>query len=243
MSWYRQWFADELYMHLYAHRDVDEAHIAVDLFQQVTDLPKNAIVLDLACGTGRHAFELARRGYRVLAADLSPTLLAVAKRKTQKYATTLRLFRADMRQLPLHTACDAVVQLFTAFGYFASDEENAAVLAEVRESLRPGGWYMLDFLNADELRHSLLPYSKQQFDGIVVEQFRSIDHGRVEKRIVVHSAGEQREFRESVRLFTLPDFQRMFRQAGFSDPLVFGTYAGAAFSASSPRCIMFARVP
>lgn len=243
MSWYRQWFADELYTHLYAHRDVDEARVAVDLFQQVTGVPKDAVVLDLACGTGRHTFELARRGYRVLAADLSPTLLAVAKRKTQKYATTLRLLRADMRQLPLYAACDAVVQLFTAFGYFASDEENASVLAEVCASLRPGGWYMLDFLNADELRHSLLPYSRQQLDGIVVEQFRSIEHGRVEKRIVVHGAGERREFRESVRLFTLQDFHRMFRQAGFSDPLVFGDYAGAAFSASSPRCIMFARVP
>ena len=84
MSWYQHWFADPLYMELYAHRDAAEARQAVDLFEQVTGLhhPKSADapLLDLACGTGRHAFELARRGFRVVAADLSPTLLAAAAR-------------------------------------------------------------------------------------------------------------------------------------------------------------------
>lgn len=244
MAWFKHWFADELYMHLYAHRDAEEARQAIDLFQNTTSLKSGTgPLLDLACGTGRHAFELARRGYHVIAADLSPTLIADAQRKTRRFSSTLQLVRADMRHIPLSASVVAVLQLFTAFGYFPTDEENLSVLRQVRGCLRSGGWYMLDFLNAAGLSHTLEPYTRTEIDGATIEQVRKIEHGRVEKRIVVQSGGRKKEFRESVRLFTLEDFRRMLPQYGFSLESVFGSYRGDPYGPSSPRCIMFARVP
>lgn len=261
MSWYKHWFADELYMELYAHRDAGEARQAVDLFEQVTGLraddagPRaanerttagvpglaSAPLLDLACGTGRHAFELARRGHRVIAADLSPTLLAAAARKTQRYAGRLSLVRADMRHLPFRGAFAAVLQLFTAFGYFHDDAANEAVLAGVRAVLRPGGWHMLDFLNADALPRTLAPRSEQSSPQGRIVQERRIRDGRVEKRIrVFHDCGE-REFTESVRLYTADDLGAMYRRTGFTVAELRGDYDGAPFTADSPRCIVFAR--
>lgn len=242
MSWYQRWFADELYMELYAHRDAGEARQAIDLFERVTGPVHGRRCLDLACGTGRHAFELARRGATVLAADLSPTLLAAARRKTQRYAGRLQLLRADMRRLPaVPASLDAVLQLFTAFGYFRDDAENAHVIGEVRQSLRDGGRYLLDYLNAPQVRASLVPESTQTVNGVEVRQQRSLTETRVEKRIHIRHGGSTRVFEESVRLFTLDDFRRMFRENGFALEHVAGDYDGAAFDEASPRCLMFAR--
>lgn len=255
MSWYQHWFADALYMELYAHRDAAEARQAIDLFELVTGLrgnpsenytPRSAahsapLLLDLACGTGRHAFEMARRGFRVAAADLSPTLLAAASRKTQRYADRLHLVRADMRRLPFPARFDGVLQLFTAFGYFHRDEDNEAIIAGVRTLLLPGGWYMLDFLNADALSTNIEAHSEQETaEGRIIME-RSIRNGRVEKHIRILNNGQERTFLESVRLFTLDDFRGMFNRCGFALRDVRGGYDGAAFNASSPRCIMFAR--
>ncbi len=242
MSWYQRWFADELYMELYAHRDAGEAKQAIDLFERIAAPVADRRCLDLACGTGRHAFELARRGATVLAADLSPTLLTAARRKTRRHAQHLQLLRADMRRLPVRTASlDAVLQLFTAFGYFRDDAENARVISGVRRTLRTGAWYLLDFLNAAQVRASLVPHSEQEVNGMRVLQERRITDTRVEKRIrVLHPAGEQ-VFEESVRLFTLDDFHRMFQENGFALETVAGDYHGSAFDDASPRCLMFAR--
>ncbi|MDX9759655.1 MAG: class I SAM-dependent methyltransferase [Bacteroidota bacterium] len=261
MSWYQHWFADALYMELYAHRDAAEARQAVDLFAQVTGMhdPEHRrhdpdhrrhdeafsshpySVLDLACGTGRHAFELARRGYLVTAADLSPTLLAAAARKTQRFGPRLRLLRCDMRHLPFRTGFHAVLQLFTAFGYFHEDSENERVIAEVARILRPGGWYMLDFLNATALASTLTPRSETRTTDARIAQERRIVNGRVEKRIHIMQHGEQREYVESVRLFTPDDFRAMFARQALSLEDIRGDYTGAMYAADSPRCILFAR--
>ncbi|MFZ1729516.1 MAG: class I SAM-dependent methyltransferase [Bacteroidota bacterium] len=269
MSWYQHWFADELYMELYAHRDASEARQAIDLFERVTGLRpegssasansqsgdhrENAArpnsettstppqLLDLACGTGRHSFELARRGYRIAAADLSPTLLAAAARKTQRYRERLWLVRADMRRLPFAICFGAVLQLFTAFGYFPSDAANEAVIAGVRSVLLPGGWYMLDFLNASAVASTLEARTEQiTLNGNVVQE-RSIREGRVEKRISITGDDRAEVFTESVRLFELADFEGMFLRSGFSLTDVRGNYDGSPHNADSPRCIMFAR--
>ena len=243
MSWYKHWFADELYMELYAHRDSAEARQVVDLFVHHCRVPTDGDpVLDLACGTGRHAFELARRGYRVLAADLSPTLLAAARRKTRKYDAHLQFLRADMRMLPFRQGrLAAVLQLFTAFGYFERDDENAAVIRRTAAALRPGGWYMLDYLNAGHVRRTLHTRSEQTMGSSTVVQERRLTDTRVEKRITLLGERQTRVFTESVRLFTLDDFRSMFGAAGLTLEIVLGDYDGSPLAEDSPRCIMLAR--
>jgi SAM-dependent methyltransferase len=243
MPWYKHWFADELYMDLYAHRDVAEARQAIDMFEQSTNTGGTALTcLDLACGTGRHAYELARRGHRVFAADLSPALLAAARSMKEDITGQLLLLRADMRRLPFTSgSLDAVLQLFTAFGYFASDEANEAVIRGVRRTLSPGGWYMLDFLNAGHVRRTLIPRSETEVGEARVVQERHIENDRVEKRIRVLQDGRERIFEESVRLFTLDDFQRMFQNNGLAMAEVYGDYDGASYHEASPRCLMLAR--
>lgn len=261
MSWYTHWFTDDMYIELYAHRDATEARQAIDLFEEVTSLqpeqtraPQSCTasitgapssgtgpLLDLACGNGRHAVELASRGHTVIAADLSPTLLRVAADKTQRYRHRIGLLRTDMRRLPFTHSFSAVLQLFTAFGYFRRDAENEAVINGVRSCLPTGGWYMLDFLNAEAVTDTIVPLTETQTSRGTVTQKRTIRDGRVEKRICIREDDQEREFTESVRLFTYDDFDRMFTRNAFELAEVYGNYDGAPYETDSPRCLMFAR--
>ena len=241
MAWYKNWFADALYLEVYSHRDADEARQAVDLFRGATGLLPPARLLDLACGTGRHAFEFARKGYEVIAADLSQTLLAVAFRKTRRFGSMLHLVRTDMRHVPFAPCFDGVAQLFTAFGYFINDDENAAVLLQVASCLRPGGYYMLDYLNPAFVQATLQPETVRTIPGGIVREHREIRDGRIEKAISIEREDDRRLYHESVRLFDRPGLESMLGNAGLSTEDVFGDYSGNAFSEDSPRCILIAR--
>jgi len=149
--------------------------------------------------------------------------------------------RADMRALPFAGAgFDLVVNLFTSFGYFSSDEENRVVLSEVNRVLRSGGVFVLDYLNADQVRTTLVPHDTQRVRGRVVTQDRRItaDGLYVEKEISV--AGSPRRYLERVRLFEAEELRCLLRDAGFTVVHELGEYSGASLGAESSRAIFFA---
>jgi SAM-dependent methyltransferase len=103
-------------------------------------LPGFKRVLDACCGRGRHARELARRGYRVLGIDLDPAAIAEAER----LESDAEFRQLDVRELAsLDRGFDAVFSLGQTFGLFDADT-NAAILAAMRDRLRPGGRIVLD---------------------------------------------------------------------------------------------------
>jgi SAM-dependent methyltransferase len=146
-----------------------------------------------------------------------------------------------MRELPFAPeSFDLVVNLFTSFGYFEDDRENARVLVRVCDALRPGGILVIDFLNASQVRNDLVPYDERVENGITIEQTRAIssDDRFVEKTIRLRERGK--EYIERVRLLTPRDLERMLEGAGFAIADRIGDYAGAKWSESSPRTILFA---
>src|SRR5262249_58260262 len=112
-EWFEQWFGEE-YHALYPHRDAEDARRAVALVLRIAPATGDGLVLDLACGAGRHAAELERSGARVAGLDLSPTMLLRARQRTRAL-----LLPRDMRRLPFRPgSIPAQVQYFTCFGYF-----------------------------------------------------------------------------------------------------------------------------
>lgn len=234
-DWFEQWFGED-YLRIYQHRDESEAERAIDLI--ATHLPGGEIraVLDLACGAGRHSKPLCERWWTV-GLDLSSSLLRVARRDTPDAPYV----RADMRELPFaDQSFDLVVNLFTSFGYFEDDREQARVLACVRDGLKPGGTFVIDFLNASQVRRDLVPYDERVENGVTIEQSRTIspDDRFVEKTIRLREKG--REYVERVRLLSAGDLERMLEAAGFDVVHCFGDYTGTRWSENSPRTILFA---
>ena len=237
-EWFTRWFGKE-YLDLYPHRDEREARSVVRLIRNSVDISPDGRALDLACGSGRHTRALCRHIWAA-GLDLSMELLEVASAESP----AIPYVRADMRSLPFAAASfDLVVNLFTSFGYFSSDDENRAVLSEVGRVLRPRGTFVLDYLNADQVRSTLVPHDTRKVRGLVVTQDRSIsEDGRyVEKRI--SATGFPHTYLERVRLFEPDEMRRLLHDAGLVVDRELGDYGAEPLTEFSPRAIFFATRP
>lgn len=235
-DWFEEWFGEE-YLAVYPHRDEGEARVVADLIARSVSVPSGAPALDLACGAGRHQRALAERWWTV-GLDLSPSLLRLARTSDRDAP----LVRADMRELPFRDGSfELVVNLFTSFGYFASDEEHRRVVAEVGRVTTPRGWFVLDFLNAAQVRRTLVPYDAKLVGSRVIEQEREItaDGRYVRKTIMVSDVG--RTFVERVRLFEPHELMAMLESCAFDVTAVLGDYDGSPIGVQSPRTIVVGR--
>ena len=239
--WFQDWFGDE-YLALYPHRDRAEAREAVELLHQATGPTSGDRVLDLGCGAGRHLVELCRLGYRATGLDLSMPMLNAARSASAEPV----LVRGDMRRLPFRASgFDIVTSYFTSFGYFDDEEDDRRVLREVRRVLRPGGRFLLDFLNASQVVTNLRERDRRRVGDVeVVQERRLVQGGRiVEKRIAIgaRDGAPHRKFVERVRLYMPDELTRMLESAGLSAGPRFGGYDRRPFSRFSPRFIVIAR--
>ncbi len=78
--WFEKWFSSKFYLDIYQHRDEEDARQMINLIQRSISVNTKAKVLDIACGSGRHSIELARRGFDVTGLDLSKFLIGEAKK-------------------------------------------------------------------------------------------------------------------------------------------------------------------
>lgn len=239
-TWYKEWFDREEYEIVYKGRNVEEAKRLIDLLERVVKPDPGSEILDLACGRGRHAHNLARRGYRVTGLDLSGRALDKAEKAARHDNLDIRFVRGDMRE-PLGVSCfDGVVNLFTAFGYFRDENDNRRAIDSVVTMLRPGGWLLQDYLNAPYVAATLSPEDYRVDDDVEIEQRRWIENNRVNKKIILRRNGNEYTFCESVRLFTLDDFKNLYETSGLRLVETFGDYDGAPYTVGSPRLILHA---
>ncbi len=236
-EWFEAWFGEE-YLALYPHRDAEDAARLVALLHRVLGWGPGWRVLDIACGPGRHAAALDGEGMRVVGLDLSLALLRRARTVTGS-----PLVRADMRALPVRPgSMDAALSLFTSFGYFETDAEHAETLREMAGTVRPGGWFVLDFLNADAVRASVARLEPGLLvpgeAGSRVRRSLTPDGARVVKDILLPDG---RHFLERVRLFSPAELERLLAGAGVECRHRFGDYAGGPLAADAPRCLLVGR--
>lgn len=242
-EWYERSFGRD-YLLVYRHRDFQGATQEVHGMMEWLRLPASASILDLCCGMGRHALALAEAGYRVTGVDLSDVLLEEAMAHDTR--GQVKFLRGDMRELPVEGPYDAVVNLFTSFGYFADNADNARVFQEIHRVLKPQGRFIVDFLNPSYVREHLVPHSERLDGGTRIEERRRIENGFVKKEIALTDAsgGEPRHYEERVRLYELADFRQMMEEAGLVIDQVHGGYDGAAYDeGQSKRMIMVGHRP
>jgi SAM-dependent methyltransferase len=236
-EWFEEWFGEE-YLELYPHRDEADAARLVGLIQRTVPWRPGLQVLDVGCGAGRHAQALVDAGAAVTGIDLSRCLLDRARS-----TSTAWFVRADMRRIPVRPASmDLTVNLFTSFGYFASDAEHLSTLQGMMATVRPGGWFALDFLHAATTVAGLVPAEELVLGGTPVAITRRlVDGARSVEKVIQLADG--RRFTERVRLFTPTDLGSMLEAAGAMIRSTFGDYTGAPLSAGTPRAILFAQRP
>jgi hypothetical protein len=131
------------------------------------------------------------------------------------------------------------VNLFTSFGYFATDADHQTALREMIAAVRPGGWFVIDFLNASAVRNTVTERSPTVPGAASVDKWLHDNARFVVKSI---TALDGRQFMERVRLFERDELVAMIRAAGAEVRNQFGDYQGGPLTPASPRAMIFAQV-
>ena len=215
----REALFDDDYLFFYEERlDDDRSDREAELIWRLLELEPGMDVLDLACGHGRIANRLAERGARVTGLDATPMFLERARADAAAGGLEVEYVEGDMRELPWEERFNAIVNWFTAFGYFDDDAEDRRVLDAAHRALRPGGRLLIENNNLTEL----LPRWQ---DVVVVERDGdvSIDRARFDPvtgrsrtaRLIVRG-GRTRRIEFSVRMFIAVELRQWLLDAGFS---------------------------
>lgn len=238
-AWYESWFDSPYYHILYSHRDGHEAGMFIDNLLERIHIPANSAIMDLGCGKGRHSRHLHERGYRVTGLDLSTENINYCRQFEQP---GLEFYVHDMRRLFRINYYDAVVNLFTSFGYFERNHENELVVQAASKSLVKGGYFILDFINVNKAVKDLVPEQKKTVDNIEFCIRKSILNGKIVKDISFTADGKDYNFREEVKMLTLEDFNLFFLNSGLTLLEKYGDYKLGKFDVmNSPRLILLGR--
>lgn len=211
---------------------------------EVLGLPAGSRLLDVPCGQGRHAHLFAEAGLDVDGLDYSTDLLEIArKRGTGK---TLRYRQGDMRKLPAAWTgrFDAVVNLFTSFGFFLQPSDDARVVAEFARVLKPGGQLVWHGGSRDGVMAKFLARDWWQTDdGTMVGHERSFDalSGILTVRSTWQGKRRSGEREHRIRLYTANRIAEMCASAGL---VVEGAYDGfrdRPLTRRSPEMLLVAR--
>jgi SAM-dependent methyltransferase len=241
--WYETIF-DERYPELFGplERDPEEE---VAQIVGLLPMPPGSAVADLGCGRGRHAIPLSRRGYRVTGIDLSEKMLRMARERAEKEGVAVEWVREDMREFVRPGSFDAVLSLFSSFGFFG-DEENQKVLDNVGRSLKPGGALLLDLRNSQKglagegPQETTLTVPSGQL-SMRVRFDRETGRARAEHELV-RPDGIRISSAFDVRIYSEEELAGMIRRAGMRIVAVHGTLDGAPFAPGAERMVVIARL-
>jgi cyclopropane fatty-acyl-phospholipid synthase-like methyltransferase len=243
--WHQTWFDTKYYHLLYQNRDDSEAQFFINTLAQKYHLQKGDRILDLACGKGRHSFQLATFGCDVVGIDSSKNSIeeALLKSKSLLQNEHLAFKVEDMRTFHFDSPFDYIFNLFTSFGYFDDFKDNAKVLDRVYDNLKSGGLFLMDYLNSELVRNSPNESYSKEIQGVIFNIKKEVIDSKVIKQIHIIDPIQHVEhtYFERVHLFQSGELQQMIEDASLDLVGVFGDYNLASYHTSSPRQILIAR--
>lgn len=241
-EWFDEWFNSPFYHVLYKNRNHAEAQSFIQKLSQHLQFKSSDKILDLACGKGRHSIFLNQQGFDTVGVDLSEESINYAK---QFENDRLEFVRHDMRNVFRSKTFDYVLNMFTSFGYFSTEEENLIAINATAQSLKDGGKLVLDFFNTDKVIRDLVPYEVKKIEGISFEIRKEVENRQIIKHIDFEYDGKGYHFSERVMAITREMFVNYFTKAGLT-PIdscekcaVFGDYELNEFDAEKSDRMIF----
>ena len=237
-DWFTSWFKTPYYHILYKDRNDADAQLFMQNITEFLALPKEAHILDLPCGKGRHSIYLNKIGFDVTGIDLSQNSIDFAK---QYENDTLKFKRHDMCQ-PLDSTFNAVFNLFTSFGYFEKDESNIQAIKAMKANMKPEAYGVIDFLNIHYTIKHLKVHEIKVVDDIEFEIEKWTENGYLFKRISFDVENEKHSYTERLKCIDLELFTSYFKKAGLLLESTYGDYSLNPFDIeNSQRLILVFR--
>jgi SAM-dependent methyltransferase len=251
--WWEDLFNDD-YIRTMAKLSDGQIGKEVDFIEESLGCEAGAMILDLACGTGRHAVELAARGYQVVGFDLSLSMLARASDEAQDRKQKINFVQGDMREMTFEETFDGIYSWNTSFGYF-DEEKNAAIVAKVHRALKKGGQFLLDVVNRDNVIRQSPSLAWYEGDGCICMDEMHIDwitsRMKVKRTLMMDdvAAGQgggresrTKEIEYSIRVYSLHELGKLLHDNGFRVAEVSGLTGspGVFFGCEAPRTLILA---
>lgn len=240
-AWYKDWFNSPYYHKLYFDRDEEEAAAFIGaLIRHLRPAP-DCHMLDVACGKGRHSKTLAALGFYVTGIDISPDSIAQAKAYEND---RLDFYVHDMRLPFWGNYYHYAFNFFTSFGYFRTRREHDDAIRTIARSLRPDGYFVIDYLNVHYAEAHLVPEETRRIEDTLYTIHRWDNETHFFKKITVNDPElkEPLVYTEKVMKFSLGDFTDMLAYQGLQVQEVFGDYQLQPYDVSrTPRLIVVAR--
>jgi len=221
-----------------AHTGDDSRGQAADIARALR-LSGEERVLDVPCGNGRLALELAARGASVSGLDASEEFVAEARRRAAERGLELELRVGDMRELPWEDAFDALLCAGNSFGYF-DEQGNAAFLRAAARALRRGGRFLLEYPLVAELVLARREFRDWRIFGeriLLSEASYDARRGRLETTYafadLARASGTVERRTASYQVYTAREVEANLRAAGFASIELLGDLEGAPFDRTS----------
>jgi 2-polyprenyl-3-methyl-5-hydroxy-6-metoxy-1,4-benzoquinol methylase len=243
--WYKTYFGED-YLHriepvLTPERTLKEVDGIVNLLA----LSQGSSILDLCCGHGRHAIPLAQLGFKVTGQDLSEVFLREAEKEALAKGVHVDWLHGDMRNIPFENEFDAVINIFTAFGYLENQDEDQQVLRQVSKALKPGGLFLIETLHREGLMRRFTPHMISHFpEGLIELEERDFDllTSRCKVKItMIYPDGQRKEYGHAARVYTLTELAQMLTMAGLQVKGYFGAWDRSDLTIDSFRLILLSQ--
>jgi SAM-dependent methyltransferase len=241
--WWEELF-DDSYLHSIPAFSERQTQKEVDFIQAGLGVTPGGMILDVACGAGRHAVELATRGFNVVGLDLSLAMLARASELSQEHAQKVNFIQGDMRAMAFESTFDGACFLGTSIGYF-EDETNVKVIEGIHRALKAKGMLIIEAANRDYLINHQPNMVWFEGRGCVCMEETSFNYitSRLKvKRTMLYEDGRQVEQEFAIRAYCLHELGKILHNAGFRVSEVSGHVhtPGAFFGPDSTHLIILA---
>jgi SAM-dependent methyltransferase len=240
-SWYEQdGFWKTFAPLLFNSERMQSAGQEVEKIVSLLKLEPGVSICDLCCGPGRHSVELGRLGYRVTGVDRTGLYVEEAKKKANEQGLNIRFVQEDMRRFCEPDAFDAVINVFTSFGFFEDAADDKRVIENVYESLKEDGKFVIDIVGKEVLARIFQEKRWFEEDGAIIleESKLNEDWSSVECRWIIIRDERRDEFRFSLRLYSAARLSELLKSCGFGQVEIYGDLSGSPYDQTAKRLVV-----
>jgi SAM-dependent methyltransferase len=215
----------------------------VDKLEKLLDIGKQARILDLCCGTGRHSLALSERGFDVVGVDRTRGYVDKARSEADRRGLEVTFAVGDMREYCAPHSFDIVLNLFGSFGYFKDPHDDRMVVENMYASLRSGGQFLIETAGKEILARDFQEKEWAEEGDLLIlsEKKVSQDWSRIETRFVVIQGTERTEYRVSVRSYSAVELSTLLAASGFPQVRVYGGLDGTEYDQAAQRLVVVGR--
>jgi SAM-dependent methyltransferase len=215
-----------------------------DFIEKILGLNNDAKILDLCCGHGRFTNELALRGYDLTGQDINGYFLNLAEKNAGEMNLNINWIKSDMRDIPFSNEFDAVLNMFTSFGYLGSDDEDEKVISAVHDALKPGGKFILDYINKDFIIRRFLAEDRREISNgyvIITRKYDFLRCSHFETFDIYLNDKFVKRFENHFRFYAASELVSMLERNGFKILDAYGDFDYKPLSLDSKGCIILAQ--